>query len=411
MYVSNIQPGNKSLEFIDHRLNYNDYRGDESSQHNRYDMDEIFNILDILNKFSPNKSLMQMRDADISKRPINTPSEIPYAKFCEEVKKKVGKGSQDSIRKNLFVDFHRMDLIERYDSYGSKLGPFTRGAKKFVSLSDDGLKFINSDLLNRAFLFTKAMDKLLGGYIEISLGLLKDEDREISRITKDEFMFFISAIYSKTSYTIDIDKCMELIESWKLLSNMQQKLAVETLKQKLIPNLFKGDKTAKRDWHNWKNKIDQVYHLFSQSPYFNVSGINNFNLQLSTHKVTTKKGEIVELPKRSVKAKHEYFKNHNIKKKPGYELHHVVPLSWANSAEQYKLFDQWKNMVYIDGFSHAKITQNRNNNVNMIIDGDRIILEDNNYNKVELSEGKNILYNNSKLPIMTEYNKSLLTTT
>ena len=88
-----------------------------------------------------------------------------------------------------------------------------------------------------------------------------------------------------------------------------------------------------------------------------------------------------------------------------------MPLSWANSAEQYKLFDQWKNMVYIDGFSHAKITQNRNNNVNMIIDGDRIILEDNNDNKVELSEGKNILYNNSKLPIMTEYNKSLLTTT
>ena len=46
MYVSNIQPGNKSLEFIDHRLNYNDYRGDESSQHNRYDMDEILEILD-----------------------------------------------------------------------------------------------------------------------------------------------------------------------------------------------------------------------------------------------------------------------------------------------------------------------------------------------------------------------------
>ena len=91
MYVSNIQPGNKSLEFIDHRLNYKDYRGDESSQHNRYDMDEIFNILDILNKFSPNKSLMQMRDADISKRPINTPSEIPYAKFCEEVKKRLEK--------------------------------------------------------------------------------------------------------------------------------------------------------------------------------------------------------------------------------------------------------------------------------------------------------------------------------
>ena len=45
-YVSAIHPGNKALEFIDNRLLDDNYRGTESSEHNRYDMEEIYNILD-----------------------------------------------------------------------------------------------------------------------------------------------------------------------------------------------------------------------------------------------------------------------------------------------------------------------------------------------------------------------------
>lgn len=411
MYVSQIQPSNKALAFIDKRLLDNSYRGAESSQHNRYDMAEIYDILTIIDMYLPNMTLMRIRDTDLSKRPQNTLDEVIYARFCEDVKTKVGKGTQDSIRKNIFVDIHRMGLINRYDGEKLRLDAFDGGSVKYVSLSNDGMKFIKSSLLNRAYLFTKALDVLLGGYAEIALELLKDEERQLGKITKHEFMFFVSAINTESNFNISIDECVDLIKSYRLLARTQQKAVVETLKQKLQPNLFSGDKTKKRDWHNWQNKIDQAFHLFKQTPYFDVSGVDKDTLTLSTRKVVTKSGEVLDLPKRSIAEKFAYFSSHKgVAKTSGYELHHVVPLSWSESPEQYKLFDTWKNMVYIDAYSHAKITQNRNRNVNMTADGDNIFLSDYNDNVVKLMKDRTILYNIMNQPLMLMTNKDLRTT-
>lgn len=409
MYVSQIQPSNKALEFIDKRILDDNYRGTESSQHNRYDMAEIYDILSIMDRYSPNKSLMRIRDTDLSKRPQNTPDEAIYARFCENVKVKVGKGTQDSIRKNIFVDIHRMGLIDRYDGDKRKLDAFDGGSVKYVSLSDDGMKFIKSSLLNRAYIFTKALDKLLGGYIELALSMLNE--RDLGQISKYEFIFFVSAVDTDTSFSIDMNQCVELIKSYRLLSRTQQKAVIETLKQRLQPSLYSGNKTKQRDWHNWQNKIDQVYHLFKQTPYFDVAGDDKDVLTLSTRKVITKAGEILDLPKRSILEKFAYFQQHKgIAKTSGYELHHVVPLSWSESPEHYKLFDTWKNMVYIDAYSHAKITQNRNRNVNMTANGDNLLLSDFNGNEVPLLKDRTILYNVLNQPIMLATNQELLTT-
>lgn len=409
MYVSQIQPSNKALEFIDKRLLDDNYRGAESSQHNRYNMAEIYDILTIMDSYSPNKALMRIRDTDLSKRPQNTPDEATYARFCESVKVKVGKGTQDSIRKNIFVDMHRMGLIDRYDGDRTKLDAFDGGSVKYVSLSDDGIKFIKSSLLNRTYIFTKALDKLLGGYIELALSMLNE--RDLGQISKYEFIFFVSAVDTDTSFSIDMNECVELIKSYRLLSRTQQKAVIETLKQKLQPSLYSGNKTKQRDWHNWQNKIDQVYHLFKQSPYFDVSGADKDVLTLSTRKVVTKAGETLDLPKRSIAEKFAYFKAHRgVAKTSGYELHHVVPLSWSESPEQYKLFDTWKNMVYIDAYTHAKITQNRNRNVNMTANGEGFILADFSGNEVKLIKDRTILYNIINQPIMLDKNKELLTT-
>lgn len=409
MYVSQIQPSNKALEFIDKRLLDDNYRGTESSQHNRYDMAEIYDILTIMDRYSPNKAPMRIRDTDLSKRPQNTPDEATYARFCESVKVKVGKGTQDSIRKNIFVDIHRMGLIDRYDGDKRRLDAFDGGSVKYVSLSDDGIKFIKSSLLNRAYIFTKALDKLLGGYIELALSMLNE--RDLGQISKYEFIFFVSAVDTDTSFSIDMNECVELIKSYRLLSRTQQKAVIETLKQKLQPSLYSGNKTKQRDWHNWQNKIDQVYHLFKQSPYFDVSGVDKDVLTLSTRKVVTKAGETLDLPKRSIAEKFAYFKAHRgVAKTSGYELHHVVPLSWSESPEQYKLFDTWKNMVYIDAYTHAKITQNRNRNVNMTANGEGFVLADFSGNEVKLIKDRTILYNITNQPIMLDKNRELLTT-
>lgn len=405
IYVSGLSP-NEALSFIDARVNDVNYRGGVSSQHNRYDMDEIYKMLMCLDRYAPNNQLLRIRDTDSKKRPENTPDEYDYARFCEDVNATVGKGTQDSIRKNIFVDLHRMGLITRYDKNRNVISPYGHISPKYVSLSPDGVKFIRErDLLNRSFIFTKAIDTLLGGYIEIALQLLKEPEYHIGTITKYEFMFFVSAVDSGTSFSITLEQCVDLIHTYRRLGKYLQIKVIEILSDKLKPENFDGDKTAQRDWHNWKNKIDQVYHLFAQSPHFDVVGDD---LNLSTHKIKTKAGEVIDVMTRSITEKDAYFNRHKIKRTPGYELHHVVPLSWAESPEQYKLFDKWENMVYIDAYRHAIITQNRNRNIEMQANGNDILLIDHHGNSVDLSfEQKNILYNPANQPIMLQYNQDL----
>lgn len=405
-YVSTLRP-NISLSFIDKRINDVNYRGNISSEHNRYDMDEIYKTLVLLDKYTPNNQLMRIRDTDLSKRPENTQEEYNYARFCENVALSVGKGTQDSIRKNIFVDLHRMGLINRYDANKNIILPYKQKSTKYVSLTSEGLKFINeTNLLNRSFIFTRAIDTLLCGYIEITLSLLKDPIYRIDKITKYEFMFFVSAVDSNTNFSISLAECVELIHAYRMLDRYTQKKVIEILSDKLKPDNFYGNKTAKKDWHNWKNKIDQIYHLFAQSPHFDVVGDV---LNLSTHKIKTKSGEIIDVMKRSIVEKEAYFSKHKVKRTPGFEIHHVVPLSWAESPEQYRLFDKWENMVYIDAYRHAIITQNRNRNVEMRSDGNNILLIDHFGNVIKLDfERKNILYNPENQSTMLDYNKELI---
>ena len=404
-YVSNLRP-NDALAFIDERISDVNYRGCASSEHNRYNMKHIHTMLVLLNKYAPNGQLMRIRDTDTKKRPENTPEEYNYARFCENVKASVRKGTQDSIRKNIFVDLNRMGLINRYDKDKQLILPYGRKSPKYVSLSQEGIKFVQeNDLLNQAFIFTKAIDTLLGGYIEIALHLLKDPEYHIDKITRYEFMFFVSAVDCGTSFSINLEQCVDLIHKYRILDRYTQKKVIEILSDKLKPENFDGDKTSQRDWHNWKNKIDQVYHLLAQSPHFDVVGDD---LSLSTHKIKTKSGEIVDVMTRSIAEKEAFFNKHKVKRAPGFELHHVVPLSWAESAEQYKLFDKWENMVYIDAFRHAIITQNRNRNIEMQAKGNDIWLIDHHGNAVELSfDQKNILYNPDNQPTMLQYNQDL----
>lgn len=66
--------------------------------------------------------------------------------------------------------------------------------------------------------------------------------------------------------------------------------------------------------------------------------------------------------------------------------------------------------VYIDAFSHAKITQNRNRNVLMTSRGVDLILTDYSNNEVYLENKNNILYEVEKQNVLLEYNETLLKT-
>ena len=406
MIVSKINQGNKALEFIDYRVRHEKYRGAPSSEHNRYEMNQIIDILTLLDKYAPNQSLMTIRTTDISKRPENTPDEFAYARFCNEAKQKAGIGTQDAMRKNLFVDLHRMSLIERYNKHKEPTDPFSRQNVKYVSLSNQGLKLIKAkNILDKYFIFSKGIDSLLGGYIDTILDILRDKEYEIDKISIYEYMFFVSAIGVEYEFNINTDKAVELIKEYRRLTPIQRKSVIETLKTELKPKKFHGAKPNKRDFHNWKNKAAQVYYLLNQTVYFEVRG-EQLVLKEGEYSFT----ETATRLDRSLNEKYQYFVKHKVSKTPGFELHHVVPLAWSENIYHFKMLDKWENMVYIDAFSHAKITQNKNKNVILEVVKNDITLSDYSDNEVYLKYQKNILYKPDNKGIMKKYNFELRNT-
>lgn len=410
--VDQIDPSNFALKYIKKRIKSDDYRGSIGSQHNRWDFNELEVVLTELDRFAPNGSLMQIRNADLSKRPQNILGEENYARFCNNVKQKVGKGTQDSIRKNLFPDFARAGWIERFDTNQIKLDPYSKGSVKYVSLSKEGLKFLNSKSLDdRFFIFSKGVDNFLGGSINKIIHLISDPDFALDYVDLLELTFFVSAVGCQSKeISLTLTECRDLIIEWRKLSKYQ-KIGVDAhLTKEMVKNANLGSKLHQRDYHNWINSAQQGFSLLKQTIYFEEwkdSKNSHLNRIMWMQDGNQSSAYAVRL-KRSLNQKHEYMKQHNVSKQKGFELHHVVALAWAESEYHFKLLDNWKNMVYIDGYSHAKITQNNNKNVLMKFDSERMILEDFSSNKVEFKPGENLLWSEIHKDDMKNYNLMLL---
>jgi hypothetical protein len=409
MGIINISSGNKALVFLNGRVNLADYRGVHLSQHNRYTMEKIIQILTSLSNYTTKNTLLTIRTTDISKRHENTLEEIEYAQFCDKAKGITGIGTQDAMRKNLFVDLHRMGFIERYNKHKNKIKPFDRECIKYVSLSELGSRLINeTNILNRYFLYSKGLDILLGGYLSVILNLLRNSDYKLKFLDIHEVMFFISYFHK-----IGEQKIVELITDYRLLTPSQRQAVIEILKDEMDRRQYKDEikGKGKKDFANWKNEVQQIYTLLSQSIYFEVREERLLLREKATKDILCEELEGITIKlDRSLSEKYNYFKNHAINKTAGFELHHVFPLSWAESLHHFKLLDCWQNMVYIDAFSHAKITQNGNRNVQMDTCEEDIILCDFSNNKVELKNKCNILYNLEHQKTMKEYNNQLLNT-
>ncbi len=399
---------NIAVKFIYKRISDNLYRWAESSQHNRYDKNQLIIILKLLNKHTPNWKKLEIRTTDISIEPETRSERAEYWNFCDEVKEKTWIWTQDAMRKNLFVDFHRMWFIERYDKNLTKIAPFEKWQVKYVWLSKLWEDLVNArSLLEEYLIFSRWLDNLLWWYISILLELLTYNEYNIKYIDFYEYMFFISAIDldCKYSFRINIDEAIDLIKSRRCLTKLQREWEISKLKWILNPDIFYWDKTEKRDFWNRKNKVQQAFYLLWQSAYFEIYDKTKIIL-----KVSNIWGEIFSLKwvKRSKTEKDKYFENHKISKNTWFELHHVVPLSWSKSKEQFELLDNWKNMLYIDAYSHAKITQQWNGYVIMDNKNDDIILSNYSWNKIELEENENIIYNKSQWNTIKNYNTRLL---
>ena len=353
---------------------------------------------------------MTIRNTDLKKRPANTPDEYLYAEYTNKVNAILRRCTQDSIRKNHFVDLHRMGFIKRYDKNGFLINPYEKKGIRYVSLTETAIDLIENknNTFNKNLIYTKAIDKLTHGLANDLLDIVMSNDK--NSINIHEFMFFISYM-GKTlnNHCFTRTDVMELMNEYRSMARIQQQAVIDTVSDYCNPKNFSGDKTNKRDYGNWKNEAQQIFMLMNQTVLFETgTGIENNTLYIRVGNGALF-ADSTKLA-RSKKAKDDYFVNHNVDKKLGFELHHVIPLLIARSREEFDALDVWQNMVYIDGYTHGIISQTNNKNIEMEFDGDNICLKDiaNIQKEIVCQKDINVEYSVLKKDTMLNYNKNTI---
>ncbi|GAA7431219.1 type IIS restriction endonuclease subunit R [Helicobacter pylori] len=398
--ITQLDPSKECLKFLADRIRSPDYRGLHLSQHNRYDQNKIKTIIQaIFNEVG--EDLLQIRTTDMSKRPSNIIGEEIYAKVVDNICKSGMQVTQDSLRKNLFVDMHRMGLIERYNKNKKPTNPYFQRNIKYIRLTPLAIEFLNAqDLLEKNFCYTQALENLLQGFGAECREVMIELDNHYLDI--EEMMFFVTFL----NINFTRSEIIEYVREYRNLSRIQKEKLKELVQDYCNPNHFNGNKLEKRDYHNWKNQAQQIFSLLEQSVFFET---NKERLILKTFNKENKQND--KKLKRSIKEKVLYFEKHGVKKEKGFELHHIVPLCLARSIEEFDLLDKWENLIYIDAFNHAIISQTQNKHICLYFKNCDVILSKGLKEEQEslyFTYIKNVLYKPDLQDVMLEYNKDLL---
>ena len=161
----------------------------------------------------------------------------------------------------------------------------------------------------------------------------------------------------------------------------------------------------KKDFHNWKNEAQSLFNNFLKNLiYFKMENIVHVKIMLSTADGLFV--DAVTRLDRSMQEKQLYMEKHKVKRKDGFELHHVIPLAYSTSVEHFKLLDTWLNMIYVDAYSHRKIKLHT-----ILKKGDKqdLKLLDLANDEIYLANKDNILYDPSKRNAMVSKNVDLRT--
>jgi hypothetical protein len=414
--IDGIGLSQECVEFLRERLKSSDYRGWHYSQHNRYTFDDVVEIFKILHGFTKesDSNCLTIRTTDISKRPKSYPHEQIYSKFCREIREKIGKGSEDAMRKNFFVDFHRMNLLKRHDELGKEIevGVKPRKVSK-VSISKLGKELINaSSRFEKYLVYSKAVDFLLQRIMEPLVILMRDHE---NKLETEEFQFFVSFLGKELDGQIyNSQKISKFLKEYRNLRDAQKNHLITEMKNYCNPQKFSGNKKDKRDFHNWRNGVQQFFSLLDTAAYFE---LDNKKKKLFLGKTQTSDEDLKQITKivRSNTQKQKYFSEHQISKKLDFDLHHIRPLFWVKNSAELKLTDDWRNMIYIRADEHAKITRSwyKVNRIRLSLqeNNDNLFLSDFKVNKdsiIEFRNKENLHYNPNKRKLLLDYNKEML---
>ena len=405
--ILSLDKTNYFLKYIVNRLTRDDYRGWHISQHNRYDLDDIIDILKIIHNVS-GEEYFAILPGDHGRESTSLGCS-QYREIVNKIKKKIGRGTINSIKKNFFPDLNRMGFLERTRLNTDQFDRATLHGR----LRPNAIEFINSKvLIEQRAAYTSGIDKLSEGGISelVEMIYLNYEGDNLFSIY--EFMFIFS---DKDKY---LDK-IKLLDSYRKLKDKH--LNLKYLIQKYAtPDNFKGNKTVRRDFHNWKNQTQQIIRLLVDTVYFefgekekkrvDIMADPNRSIRLNF----SESGYFKKPANRNAIPRREYFNFHQVEKQKHFELHHIVPISLANDRGDAKLIDDKRNLIYIHRSMHKKITENGNRRIKLTIDEKKITFSEHentcSVEDIEAINGKDVIYTKEPniLERMNSYNSRLL---
>ncbi|MFH0854785.1 MAG: hypothetical protein V1891_04840 [bacterium] len=390
-----IQSDNQFLNYIVNRIQDGNYRGIHISQHNRYDLDRLTKILAGINEVVADK-IFRVPPGD-DKKGEQKPDCAEYYSIVKSVKNVAGVGTINSLKKNFFVDFQKLGLLHRFDKNKNEITK--RSGIYYAQLTSLAIKLVNSSLVQQYKIFTDALDDLFEAEITRLAETLYYSNYKDTPIGIIEFMLILSDDRPQMS-----DNKIDLINSYRALKSWQRKKVINLIKEYCNPKNFRGDKTKKRDFGNWKNESQQIFSLLKNTVYFDITQ-NSLKLNTGMYGIFTD----IQIKRRSLGAKHEYFQQHKIKKKiPTFELHHVIPFSVARNKMEFGLIDHWKNLVYLKNNKHAELTKNRDKNIVLYATEKELDFDDFNKKRIIAKNGSTVVYVGNLFEIMQKYNRDIL---
>lgn len=390
-----IQPSNKFLHYIVERIQDKDYRGLHISQHNRYDLERVVKIINAVHSVA-GQELFRIPLGD--DKGSKDPNCSIYYKIVKKSKETSSIGTVNSLKKNFFVDFHKMGLLSRFDKSRYPILPDKKGHIHYVQLTLPAIELIKSPLIKQYKIFTDALDNLFKDEISRLAGTLYYSNYKNTPIGIMEFVLILSddRPHIRT-------KKIKLINSYRMLKLWQQKKAINLIKRYCNPANFDSNKIVKRDFGNWKNEAQQIFTLLKNTVYFDITQ-KSLRLNIGIYGFFKE----YRIKQRGLGAKQEYFKNHKINKKENFELHHIIPFSSARNREEFNVIDNWQNLIYFEKNKHAEITNKRDKHIILSADATDIRLKDFDKNHIAAKNGIDVAYLGELASHIQKYNKSLL---
>lgn len=392
-----IQPDNQFLNYIVGRIQDENYRGIHISEHNRFDLDRLMKILTGIYEITKN-NLFRIPLGD--DRGVQKEGCEKYYEIVKNVKQKAGVGKINSLKKNFFVDFQKMNLLDRFDRNEDILPIDKRGHVYYAKLTSRAINLItNNSIAERYKIFTDSLDDLFADEITNIAETLYYSDYKDDSVGILEFMLILS------DDRIGVKgKKIDLISSFRSLKRYQQEKVIDLIKKYCKPINFKGNKKQKRDFENWKNESQQIFSLLKNTVYFDITQ-NSLKLNTGMYGIFTD----IQVKRRSLGAKHEYFQQHGIKKKiPTFELHHVIPFSAARNKIEFGLIDHWRNLVYLRNDKHLELTKSRDKNVVLYATEQELDFDDFDKKRIIAKNGSTVIYAGSISRTMQKYNREIL---